>query len=62
MYTAAIMDKPPKRKHSAALHIRLVPEHEELIRQAAERAGVSISDWIRERLIRTARKELADKG
>jgi predicted HicB family RNase H-like nuclease len=51
----------PKRRHSSALYIRVIPEHEELIRQAAERAGVSISDWIRERLIRTARKELAEK-
>jgi len=39
----------------------VTPEHGELIRQAAERAGVSISDWIRERLIRTARRELAEK-
>jgi uncharacterized protein (DUF1778 family) len=52
-------DDKPKRRHSAALHIRVMPEHEELIRQAAELAGVSISDWIRERLIRQARKELA---
>jgi len=51
----------PRRKHSSALYIRVTPEHEELIRQAAERAGVSISDWIRERLIRVARKELAEK-
>jgi uncharacterized protein (DUF1778 family) len=50
-----------KRKHSSALYIRVTPEHEDLIRQAAERAGVSISDWIRERLIRLARKELAEK-
>ncbi len=55
------MDKtPPKRRHSAALHIRLVPEHEELIRQAAELAGTSLSDWIRDRLVRTARREIAE--
>jgi uncharacterized protein (DUF1778 family) len=51
----------PKRRHSSSLYIRVTPEHEELIRQAAERAGVSLSDWIRERLIRIARKELAEK-
>jgi uncharacterized protein (DUF1778 family) len=54
------MDKPPKRRHSAALHIRLVPEHEEFIRQAAELAGTSLSDWIRDRLVRTARREIAE--
>jgi uncharacterized protein (DUF1778 family) len=53
------MKEKPKRRHSAALHIRLVPEHEELIREAAELAGVSLSDWIRERLLRAARKEIA---
>jgi uncharacterized protein (DUF1778 family) len=53
---------PPVRRHSDVLHIRVTPEHGELIRQAAERAGVSISDWIRERLIRTARKEMAEKA
>jgi uncharacterized protein (DUF1778 family) len=37
----------------------LFPEQEELIRQAAELAGISISAWIRERLIRAARKEVA---
>ncbi|HSF42098.1 MAG TPA: DUF1778 domain-containing protein [Thermoanaerobaculia bacterium] len=55
------MDKtPPKRRHSAALHIRLIPDHEELIRQAAELAGTSLSDWIRDRLVRTARREIAE--
>lgn len=52
--------KPQKRRHSAALHIRLVPEHEELIRQAAELSGTSLSDWIRDRLVRTARREIAE--
>lgn len=55
------MTEKPARRHSAALHIRLMPEHEELIRQAADRAGVSISDWIRERLIREARREMGKK-
>jgi uncharacterized protein (DUF1778 family) len=52
--------KPPARRHSAALHIRLVPEHEELIRQAAELAGTSLSDWIRDRLVRNARREIGE--
>jgi predicted HicB family RNase H-like nuclease len=49
------------RRHTAMLNIRLLPEHAELIRQAAEHAGVSLSDWIRERLIRAARKEVPEK-
>jgi uncharacterized protein (DUF1778 family) len=49
----------PQRRHSSALYIRVTPEHEELIREAAELAGVSVSSWIRERLLRSARKEIA---
>ncbi len=57
------MDEKPKRKHSAALHIRLFPEHEELIRQAAEsatrrRGAGDLSSWIRETLVAAARREL----
>ena len=59
MYASGMAREPERRRHSAALHIRLMPEHEELIRKAAELAGVSISDWIRERLIRAARKEIS---
>jgi uncharacterized protein (DUF1778 family) len=44
------------------LNIRLLPEHAELIRSAAELAGISLSDWIRERLIRAARKELSSQA
>jgi uncharacterized protein (DUF1778 family) len=51
-----------ERTHSSALRIRLLPEHDDLIRQAAELTGVSLSDWIRERLIRAARKEVAEAG
>jgi uncharacterized protein (DUF1778 family) len=38
--------------------LRLLSEHEELIRQAAELAGISVSAWMRERLIRAARREI----
>lgn len=61
-YTLAGMEKKPPvapRRHTAMLNIRMLPEHADLIRQAAELAGVSLSDWIRERLIRAARKELS---
>jgi uncharacterized protein (DUF1778 family) len=49
-----------KRKHSSSLYIRVTPEHEELIRQAAELTGASLSVWIRDRLVRVARREIAE--
>ena len=61
-HTLSTMARPKKeeeRAHSASIRIRLTPGHDVLIRQAAELAGVSLSDWIRERLIRSARKELS---
>jgi uncharacterized protein (DUF1778 family) len=55
------MARPKADKtHSAALRIRLLPEQEDLIRQAAELAGLSVSSWTRERLIRTARREISE--
>jgi len=54
------MSEKPKRRHSAALFIRVTPEHEEMIKRAAELAGTSVSDWIRSSLIRTARKDIAE--
>ncbi len=54
------MARPKAEKtQSAALRIRLFPEQEEMIRQAAELAGISISAWIRERLTRAARREIS---
>lgn len=53
-------DAAPKRRHSSNLFIRVTPEHEELVRQAAGLAGTSLSDWIRDRLVRTARREIAE--
>jgi uncharacterized protein (DUF1778 family) len=47
------------RTHSAALRIRLFPEQEAAIREAAGLAGISISAWIRERLTRAARREIS---
>ncbi|MFL6196808.1 MAG: DUF1778 domain-containing protein [Thermoanaerobaculia bacterium] len=37
-----------------------MPEHDALIRQAAELAGISLSDWLRDRMVRTARREVAE--
>ena len=37
-----------------------MPEHDALIREAASLAGVSLSDWLRERIVRAARREVAE--
>jgi len=47
-----------KRRHDASLRIRLMNEHDQLIRRAATNAGISLSDWCRDRLIRAARQEI----
>lgn len=52
----------PKRRHSAQLNFRLTPEHEELIRAAAEHAGQTLTNWCRGVLVKAARQELAGKG
>jgi uncharacterized protein (DUF1778 family) len=54
--------KEEDRVHSASIRIRMMPDHDALIRHAAELAGTSLSDWIRDRLIRTARREIAQAG
>jgi uncharacterized protein (DUF1778 family) len=54
------MARPKADKtHSESLRIRLLPEQEELIRHAAELAGASISGWIRQTLVRAARREVS---
>lgn len=45
------------RKHSADTHIRLEPDQRELFDKAAEEAGLSLSAWIRTRLLAAAKKE-----
>jgi uncharacterized protein (DUF1778 family) len=47
-----------KRRHTAQIHIRLTPEHDALIREAAEQSGSTLTNWIRDRLLRAARDEL----
>lgn len=47
-----------KRRHGAQINFRLTPEHDELIREAAEHSGQTLTNWIRGVLVREARKEL----
>ena len=48
----------PKRRHSAQINFRLAPELDDLIREAAEHSGQTLTNWIRGVLVREARKEL----
>jgi uncharacterized protein (DUF1778 family) len=57
------MARPKAEKtKSAALRIRLFPEHEDMIRQAAKLAGVSMSAWMEEKLTQAARRDLKRAG
>lgn len=47
-----------KRRHNKALQIRMTAELLELIHFASGRAGLSTSGWVRDRLMRVARREL----
>lgn len=53
-----VMPEAETRKHSAQLHIRLTPEHDDLIRRAADHAGQTLTNWIRGVLVKAARQEL----
>ena len=57
--------RPKKdRAYSVMLRVRVLPEHDEMIRQAAQfaarRKGTGdVSSWIRETLVAAARREIA---
>ncbi len=56
------MGRPPKdpaRRASDTFHFRVQPEHGELIRRAADHAGLDVSGWLRDRALKAARRELA---
>jgi len=48
-----------KRRHTEAVRLRLLPDQDKLIRKAADMAGISVSAWVRDRLVQVARRELA---
>jgi len=50
--------KPPDEAKQALFQMRLTEDVKERYRLAAERAGVSMSEWIRDRLDKAAAKEL----
>jgi len=52
--------RPPLRGESqkARLYVRAIDSEKELMEDAAQRAGMTLSDWIRDRLVKTAQREL----
>lgn len=52
-----------ERTYSVMLRVRVAPEHDELIREAADAAASrkgtgDVSSWVRETLVAAARREL----
>ena len=57
-----MIDHIKRRKHAAArkeahLRIRVAESHKAELLEAAERAGISLSAWVIERLLKCARQE-----
>jgi hypothetical protein len=55
------------RSYSVTVRVRVLPEHDELIRKAANTAARrkgagDLSSWLRETLVAAARRELATNG
>lgn len=56
------MDKGAEgRTRSLSVRFRVNESERDLLREAADFAGLDLSSWIRERLLRAARKELTAK-
>lgn len=49
--------KPAEARKEAHLRVRLAESHMDEIKGAAERAGISVSAWVIERLLKAARAE-----
>lgn len=54
--------KDPDALHSEPLLVRLESAEKETFRSAAELAGVPLSEWVRDRLRRSATRELRRAG
>jgi multisubunit Na+/H+ antiporter MnhE subunit len=52
--------RPPVRDkaQNTRLYVRAIDAEKDLLEEAARRAQMSLSDWIRDRLVKTATKEL----
>jgi uncharacterized protein (DUF1778 family) len=54
--------KPEADRRTLYLRVRLTPEQDALIKEAASHAGITTSAWAVERLVRTARAERKSGG
>jgi uncharacterized protein (DUF1778 family) len=52
--------RPPagEKAQNARLYVRAIDTEKDLIEEAARQAGMTLSDWIRHRLVKSARREL----
>jgi uncharacterized protein (DUF1778 family) len=50
-----------QRRHAVTAAFRFTVEQDELFRKAADHAGLSMSAWVRERLLAAARKEIGER-
>jgi predicted HicB family RNase H-like nuclease len=50
---------PEEDRKSGFLRVRLSAAHQEEIKEAAKQAGISVSAWATERLLKAARQEKA---
>jgi uncharacterized protein (DUF1778 family) len=53
--------KPDSQRKSEYLRIRLTPEQAALFKEVAAQAGIALSAWAVERLVREARREKRQK-
>ena len=58
LYSCAMTETTVERRHSAQINFRITPEHDQLIREAAEHSGATLTNWIRSVLVKAAREEL----
>ena len=56
------MGTAPRRKHDKPLQIRMNEDLLTLIQSASEKAGLTTSGWVRDRLARVARREIRESG
>ena len=52
----------PSTPKTSRLDLRLTEEERDLYQQAADSDGRTLSNWIRDRLNKSAREELGEKG
>lgn len=60
MKTTIVRRKPAAQRKTLYLRVRLNPAQETELKTAAERAGITVSAWALERLLKAARRESSE--